>query len=71
MSSTFERQSSNLSQLGKKQKLFMMAEYLNIVNLYQDYIFPCCLRNDKKRTSMNLFVIFPREDEEDEGDGGT
>ena len=69
MSATFSRQSSNLSGLGKTQKLNMMAEYLKIVNFYQDRVCRSCRSRGSDQASRYLFVVFPIDDEdEDQGD---
>ena len=66
MSSTFDRQASNLGQLGKTQKLNMMAEYLKIVNLYRDRLFSRCRLKSEENQRKYLFVVFPQETEEDD-----
>lgn len=66
MSSTFDRQASNLGQLGKTQKLNMMAEYLKIVNLYRDRLFSRCRLKGEENQRKYLFVVFPQETEEDD-----
>lgn len=41
MSETYQKHSQGLSELGKRQKLKLMAEYLMIVDIYTKYIQKC------------------------------
>ena len=68
MSDTFSRQTSNLNQLGKSQKLNMMAEYLKIVNFYRDKLFKICRSKSSEHKSRYLFVVFPVENEDEDDD---
>ena len=41
MSKTFQQHSDNLNNLGKRQKLKLMSEYLIVIEFYRKYL--CCL----------------------------
>ena len=53
MSQTYNRHAKGLSELGKRQKLKLMAEYLVIVNVYQKYLCSCCRKFKKRYKTIN------------------
>lgn len=69
MSNTFARHSQSLSDLGKRQKLLLMAEYLFLINFYQKYVCCCKRRGHDGKSTRSLFMMTPiigNDDEHDE-----
>lgn len=63
MSQTYTKHSERLAELGKRQKLKLMSEYLDLVSFYQKFACRCCKRNHKQHATSYLFMLTPLFDD--------